>query len=232
MDNQLILEFDTLEENSISSIEYNLKHGGPLHVVFNQLLDFTSKNERPIVKASSQSIPNDIRSLHRVSKKNNLYDKVCPHFFTKDENIEPVWSKTLTYINKLRKFGRCMSPDFSIFENMVKEQRHWNSFRNKYLTALWQKMGIDVIPAPSWGKDSDYEYYMEGWPKHSLIAINSTGISNDIHNRHLFLDGYYAMIDILKPEHILRYGPYVEGEYSDISTYYPNDARKEVVHGY
>ncbi len=232
MRHQLTLEFEFPEdENHNQVLELNLSTLGPLHMVFNQFINFTSRYQQPIVKPAKSALPDKISALYRIANKYDKYALTCPHFFTKDENIEPAWTRPLSYLAKLQKFGRCMSPDFSIFENMVNEQKKWNSFRNKFLTALWQHFGIDVIAAPSCGDIADIDYYMEGWPKHSLIAINSTGVGTNKHSQYLFLDGYFAMLDILKPTHILRYGACIEGERTDISTYYPNDFRKEVKHG-
>lgn len=227
MNRQLFFDFDFLDENQVVNLDYRFSNQGPLHMVLNQFMDFTSKHEQPIVKPVPVDIPQSICALHRINDIQIGDSDCCPHFFVDDNKIEPAWSRPILYIKKLKRFNRSISPNFFIFENMVEEQKRWNSFRNKFLTALWQSFGINVIPAPSCGKISDVEYYMEGWPKASLIAINSTGIGYDKHNRHLFLTTYNAMIDILKPKHILRYGPFVEGEKKEISTYYSNDAKRK-----
>ena len=114
---------------------------------------------------------------------------------------------------------------------MLQPQKVWNDFRNKFLAALYQFFGIKVIPAPVWGDSKHMEYYMEGWPHHSLIAINSTGVCLDQRSRHIWLDGYNAMLEILQPTHILRYGGFIEGERADISTYYANNNKKGSCYG-
>lgn len=227
-----IWSLDPQEKKQIAEIEIDLSGKGPLHTALNQFVDFTSRYQQPIVKpVTADIIPTAIRALSRMGSAQTGDNGICPHFFVDDSKIEPAWTKPFAFFWKLKKFGRCLSPDFSIFVNMVSEQKRWNSFRNKFLTALWQRWGIDVIAAPSWGDISDIEHYMEGWPTESLIAINSTGIGRDRRNRHQFISGYRAMVDILRPKHILRYGPKVEGELSEISTYYVNDAREEVKNG-
>ena len=35
--------------------------------------------------------------------------------------------------------------------NMLLMQKLWNSFRNKLMTAVFQRNGLNAIPAPSWG---------------------------------------------------------------------------------
>ena len=54
--------------------------------------------------------------------------------------------------------------------------------------------------------------------------IGGLSIERMLNNSNsISLEGYYAMLDILKPIHILRYGAYIEGEQKEISTYYPNN---------
>ena len=229
---QTILEFDPSEDYGLISPKViDLKDLGPLHYRLNELIDFTSANHQPIVRPTQIAIPDEINALYRIVHKKAAYGKVCPHFFTSDKKIDPVWTQPIKYAKTLKSFGMCISPDFSLFSRMVRDQKHWNCFRNKFLSALWQQLGIQVIPAPSWGDLVDLDFYLEGWPKKSIIAINSTGIGHDKQAQYIFLQGYHRACDYLCPTHILRYGIRIEGEYTDISTYYPNDNRKEVAHG-
>jgi hypothetical protein len=94
------------------------------------------------------------------------------------------------------------------------------------MSAFYQHHVIPLIPAPSWGDLNHIELYMEGWPKNSIIAINSTGIGHDKRSRQIWLDGYYAMLDILKPLFILRYGCMIEGEKTEISRFYQNNNKQ------
>ena len=154
-----------------------------------------------------------------MEKKN-----VFGHFYTPDKNIEKVWNRPHSFIKMFRKFGAILSPDFSLLTNMLEMQRLWNDFRNKLLAAFYQKWNVPVIASPSWSSDmKNIERYMDGWPHNSIIAINSTGVCRDKRSRHIWLDGYYAMLSILNPSHILRYGGMIEGERCDISTFYTNN---------
>ena len=54
-----------------------------------------------------------------------------------------------------------------------------------------------------------------------FVAISKA--RRDKRSRHIWLDGYYAMLSILNPSHILRYGGMIEGERCDISTFYTNN---------
>ena len=205
---------------------------GPLHSVLCRGIEFTGKYQFPIVQPTYSDPPAHIASVHRLrGKPDSVLHKICGHFFTADSNIEPFWNYPFRYLQWLKKLDRVISTDFSLYTNMMQMQKLWNSFRNKLMSAFFQRNGIDVIPAPSWGDLDNMELYMEGWPKESLIAINSTGVGLDKRCRHIWLEGYYAMLDILKPIHIIRNGAYIEGERKEISTFYPNNNKQGYRYG-
>ena len=220
-------EYDeTSTTNSI--IEESVQTIGPLHLHLCRGLNFTSQNQYPIVQPYIGIIPEIMQSVHRLIRKPDSYlEQCCGSFFTIDSNFERFWTYPYRYLNFLRKLQCVLSTDFSIYTNMLQMQKLWNSFRNKLMSAFYQHNGIPVVPAPSWGDLKYIELYMEGWPKNSMIAINSTGIGRDRRSRHIWLDGYYAMLDLLKPIFILRYGCMIEGEKKEISRFYPNNNKQD-----
>ncbi len=220
-------EYDeTSTTNSI--IEESVQTIGPLHLHLCRGLNFTSQNQYPIVQPYIGIIPEIMQSVHRLIRKPDSYlEQCCGSFFTIDSNFERFWTYPYRYLNFLRKLQCVLSTDFSIYTNMLQMQKLWNSFRNKLMSAFYQHNGIPVVPAPSWGDLKYIELYMEGWPKNSIIAINSTGIGRDRRSRHIWLDGYYAMLDLLKPIFILRYGCMIEGEKKEISRFYPNNNKQD-----
>ena len=223
-------EYETSNEDSY--LIEDIKTLGPLHLSICKGIYFTGKNQFPIVKPFSGSLPEDICSVHRLrNKPDSFLNKLCGHFFTSDTHIEPFWRYPFRYLHWLKKYGCIISPDFSIYTNMVLMQKLWNSFRNKLLSAFYQRNGINLIPSPSWGDLMNIDLYMEGWPQKSVIAINSTGIGLDKRCQYIWLEGYNAMLDILKPIHIIRYGAYIEGERKEISIYYPNNNKPNYRYG-
>lgn len=197
---------------------------GPLHSALCKGIEFTGRNQFPIVEPYIGQLPEVLCSVHRLLRKpDSLLSTQCGHFFTSDSHIEPFWKYPYRYIQWLRKLGFVISTDFSLYTNMLLMQKLWNSFRNKLMTAFFQRNGLNAIPAPSWGDLPNIELYMEGWPKGSIVAINSTGVGLDKRCRYTWLEGYNAMLSILKPIHIIRYGAYIEGERKEMSTYYPNN---------
>lgn len=96
-------------------------------------------------------------------------------------------------------------------------------FANKLLAAVLQKEGLKVIPNISWLCGVDAKISFDGWPKDSVIAINSTGINRNKRKKYKWLKMYEQMLCELSPKHILRYGVKIKGEEESISTYYPNE---------
>ena len=221
---QKILPLDYENPKDDSCLIENYKTLGPLNSALCKGIEFTSKNQFPIVEPNNGNMPKVLCSVHRLRKKpDSLLHNICAHFYTSDSNFESFWNYPFRSIRFLQQLGAVLSTDYSLYSNMLLMQKMWNSFRNKLMSAFFQRNNINLIPAPSWGDIENIDLYMEGWPKGSLIAINSTGIGRDKRCQHIWLEGYYAMLDILKPIHILRYGGFIEGERKEISTYYPNN---------
>ena len=210
---------------AIDTITEKIPALGPLHLRICEGLDFTSEYEMPIVRPEFVEPPYDIKAFHRLKGiSENVKKDFFGHFYTLDRHFESVWNRPYSFIPLFRKLGGIISPDYSILDNMLKEQRFWNDFRNKLLSAFYQRWNIPVIASPVWCSDmKNIMRFMDGWPHNSIVAVNSTGVCRDKRSRHIWLDGYFAMIDILKPTHILRYGGKIEGELCEISTYYTNN---------
>ena len=68
-----------------------------------------------------------------------------------------------------------------------------------------------------------YDICFDGYPKNSIIAINSTGCVQDKRSKELWHAGYEEVIKRLNPKHIVRYGAKLDGEMESISTYFNND---------
>jgi len=229
---QKIIPFDFGDSNDNGVLSENVSALGPLNLNICKGINFTSNNQFPIVSPYNGAIPNGLCSVHRLSKKQESFlNNLGGIFFTKDSNFEAYWTHPYKYLPFLRKFQCILSTDFSLYTNMLLIQKIWNSFRNKLMSAFYQRNSIPLIPAPSWGDLKYIDLYMEGWPTNSIIAINSTGIGKDKRCRHIWLDGYHAMLDILKPVYILRYGSMIEGEITEISKFYPNNNKPDFRYG-
>lgn len=174
IDIQTSIPFVTdIDHEILPVVSESFSNSGPLHFELCKGLDFTSKNQLPIVNRADFAIPERMSTYHRIKNVNrkNLSGS-CVHFFVDDSHIEPLWKHPRLYAKILLRFDTVLSPDFSVFMNMLRIQKWWNDYRNKFLAAHLQRYGVNIIPAPSWADIEDIERYAEGWPKHSLIAIN------------------------------------------------------------
>lgn len=203
---------------------------GVLNQCICQCLSTTGRYEMPVVKAINCSIPNDIVALYRIDRCK--VEGSIPHFYIEDSKFESTWTSPRKSLDKIARYPMVISPDFSVYENLAFPQKLWNIFRNKALAAWWQYNGLNVIPNVSWLYGKDYAISFDGWPKHSVIAVNSTGVNGDERCKIMWMEGYKVMLETLRPIHILRNGVKIEGEAELISTYYDNDNRKFARYGW
>lgn len=186
-----------------------------------QNLTFTSDYQHPKIDAVTGMLKYDIVAYHRCS---SLATKdVCPHFFTKDRNFIYALRHPKRMLAFLLNYPCTIGPDLSVWPTMVRSTKERNIFLNKMFTAWWQYNGIIAYPNIVWSERMPYELCFDGFPVGSIVAVNSTGIGRDYHAQKVWINGYYAMLDALKPTHIIRYGAKQKGEDESISTYFPND---------
>lgn len=192
-------------------------------------VSFTNRYNMPIIQPYLGEIPKKVLSFNRA--RAHTPKDAAVHFYVADVFFECVWNRPEVYLPRLQEFPFVISTDFSLYSDMLAPEVIWNTFRNKLLCAWWQKHGVNVIPNISWGREWSYDFVLEGYPKDSIIAINSTGIGTDKIAKKLWLNGYQRILKDLRPIHILRYGAAQDGEDMSISTFYKNDNFNGAVYG-
>lgn len=132
-------------------------------------------------------------------------ESIGVHFFLHDYQFERVWNYPDRYVDVLKQFAYVLSPQFSTYEDMPKVTRIYNVYRNRWCGRYWQEHGIKVIPTFAYGGDENFEWCLDGLPKHSTIAISTMG-----DGRWGKFKGIYNVWDKiqeeLEPETILLYG--------------------------
>ena len=132
-------------------------------------------------------------------------ENIGVHFFLHDYQFERVWNYPDRYIDILKRFAFVLSPQFSTYEDMPLVTKLYNIYRNRWCGRFWQEWGIKVIPTFAWGGDEEFEWCLDGLPKHSTIAVSTIG-----DGRWGNFSGLYKMWDTiqerLEPETILLYG--------------------------
>lgn len=152
-------------------------------------------------------------------------------FYEPDTNFARVLHNPKRYVEPLKKFTCVVGPDFSQKIGMDPFVNFSNNWWNKALTAYFQSKGIFMIANVTWSDPSSYSYAFVGIPKHSVIAINCTGIKGNHAAMYLWRKGYEEALRVLQPVLIIRYGDKMPGEREDISVYYENINLKNLRNG-
>lgn len=213
-------EADKQEELENEGIETFLNQVDDTLLFMTMSVTMTSENEMPIVTPYAGPIPKDILGLYRTSDSTPA--DTAPHFFFSDKKIRSFWNKPFATEKKLEKFNSSISLDFSMTAEMSRPQKIYSAFLNKLWAAWLQSRGHNVIPNVSFPNEYWENYWIEGWPKHSIIAISSVGVARH-GNPELWLKGVERIRKELQPTHILRYGPIVPGESQENCIYFNND---------
>ena len=144
---------------------------------------------------------------------------IC-HFYYDDFKFISAWREPEKYIDKLRKFKAVIAPDFSLYTDFPRALQILACYRRQWCAAYWQSLGIDVIPDVIWGDKKSYDYCFLGLPKHSVVAVSTVGVSNDLdwngQGGDIFKDGYLEMMNRLEPTKVIFYGTMPSGLPGDI----------------
>lgn len=128
------------------------------------------------------------------------------HFFLDDYRFERVWRMPWRYIPRLKNFSVVLSPDFSLYTDMPTAMKIWNVYRSRLLGQMMQRAGCRVVPTVSWAEAESYEYCFDGLPSDSTVAVSTVGAMYSNGCRKLFVRGFEAMAEKLRPEKIIVYG--------------------------
>jgi hypothetical protein len=159
------------------------------------------------------------------AKTSHDFEKTI-HFFLDDYQFERVWNYPILYIPILKKFAGALSPDFSLYTGFPEPLCIYNTFRNRFLGALWQAKGITVLPTISWSDEYSFAYCFSGVEKKSSVAISTIGIKDDDAD-DLFRHGYQALLKAIDPEVIYIYGNELSGLSGEV-VYFQSFARQSL----
>lgn len=155
---------------------------------------------------SQQLLPHDVVSFN---ERNSIKDpsKHWLDFFIDDPLFESCWNefdkcilaespenkylwRSLDrYISIFEKYEGVIGTDFSMFPEMLPDQRNWNCARNRIFAYRLQQYGIPCIPVASWCCEEDWAWCFDGLPTNSTIAVSTNGCYNSKAARDLFRRG-------------------------------------------
>lgn len=172
-------------------------------------LDYTDLSndfwQMPVIK-NDNHVPTDLIGFKYTLQSSEEDYKLGVHFYTDDYQFERVWNQPEKYVSLLRKFDCIISPDFSIYTDMPIPMMIWNTYRNRWLGAYFQSMGIKVIPNVNYAYENTYQFAFEGIPKGSIIARSTTSLTHAEEQQKMFRDGMEECIRRIEPSKILIYG--------------------------
>lgn len=177
--------------------------------------------EMPSIDPYDGPVPSRLVGFNEAKCEKEHYGTV--HFYLDDSLFECVWNNTSKYVPLLKKYESIIGPDFSQYTDMTYDERYYNAWRNRTLTAHFQSYGINMITNVTWSLPDSYSYSFTGIPKHSIIAVNCTAIRGYNLSKYLWMKGYEEMLRQLEPRLIIRYGDRMPNENESISVYFPNE---------
>lgn len=149
------------------------------------------------------------------------------HFFVDDYQFERVWNDPEKYVDILAKYQCILSPDFSLYTDMVMPLKIWNVYRSRFIGAYYQSQGIEVIPTVSWAEEETFQFCFEGIEPGGTVAVSTIGVKEQDDAFEIWKSGMDAMIERLHPKTILVYGGALDYDYKDINVvYYDNQVLK------
>lgn len=135
--------------------------------------------------------------------KCKLSQNTAVHFFQDDYKFESIWNRPLRYIDKFRRCGLIVQPDFSMYTDFPIIIQMYNKYRNHWLARFYSDRGIKVLPYVMWSTPESYEWCFDGMPKGSVVSVTTNGTLRDRAAHNYFLRGFAEMQKRLWPKKII-----------------------------
>jgi hypothetical protein len=163
-----------------------------------------NSGKMPLIKKQQINLENfryiGFQNIKKQDTKNAISKTVG--YFLQDYKFEGVRRRPWNYTERLRQYKQVLSPDFSCYSDMSKDEQWVSIFLNRLIGAYWQKQGLFVIPTVTWGGEKTFEFCFDGVEKESIVAISTIGTSK---NRAGFMAGFIRMCEMINPEKVICY---------------------------
>lgn len=106
----------------------------------------------------------------------------------------------------MRRFAGVITPDFSTYQDMPAALKIYNTYRMRAFGYWLGKQGLQVINNVRWGTPETYKYSFDGIEQNSMVCISSLSSLGTKSDAERFTEGLAAMVETLRPSHILFYG--------------------------
>lgn len=168
-------------------------------------LNLVGKNELPEVKPYKGAIPKSI-TPYTMKRKGDKTGAI--HFFIDDYHYAGmyVWGHLSQFTRGLFDYQSIIAPDYSLYLDQSRTLNLFQIYQNRVVTAIWQQMGLNVIPSVSWGNADSLEYCFDALPQNSVLAIGGVGCAHRTSMIELWEYGVKQTIERLQPSALIIYG--------------------------
>lgn len=177
---------------------------------------YVGKYDFPAVEEKKITLPKYIVPFSEREKiKDEVKKDVALHFFIPDEDFLEFLNYPEEHLDEIKEFAGVISPDLTIYTNMVIVQQLYRCFLNRVYTFFFQKHGINVIPNVSWGKPSTFEFCFDGLPKDSIYAISTYESLEDEESCKALKEAIAVILEKLNPKLMVVYGKMPDNIFAD-----------------
>lgn len=135
--------------------------------------------------------------------------------FVEDYYLERFWNRPTYYAKKFSDTAAVMSPDYSLLIGMPDPLLRYNVYRNRFVGAIWQREGLNVIPTVSWSDVASFEFCFKGIEVGSIVAVSNTGCKT-LEQKKFFDAGFNEMKKRIRPQKIIfQCSHRLRADYSD-----------------
>ena len=140
----------------------------------------------------------------------------------------------MTYIEKIKEFECALTPDFSLYMDMPRAMKIWNTYRSRLIGQMMQDNGIEVIPTINWAEKETYDFCFAGIPKGSIVSRSTLSCKKDEALKEMWCNGCDEMLRRLEPRAIVLYGGRIDGyDFGDTEVIeYDNHVTKQMRENY
>lgn len=159
----------------------------------------------PEVKPYKGAIPKSI-TPYTMKRKGDKTGAI--HFFIDDYHYAGMylWGHLSQFTRGLSDYQSIIAPDYSLYLDQSRTLNLFQIYQNRVVTAIWQQMGLNVIPSVSWGNADSFDYCFDALPQQSVLAIGGVG---NVHHKtmtELWEYGVRLTIERLHSVELIIYG--------------------------
>lgn len=181
--------------------------------------------QMPILKATKH-IPKDLISFNYVLNTDAFEKGV--HFYIDDYQFERIWNNPHVYMDRLKKFDCCLTPDFSLYTDMPVAMQVWNVYRSRLIGQIMQDYGIVVIPTLSWCRKDSFKFCFDGIEPGGVVSVSTIGVKEDPEATQLWVAVMDEAMKRLKPSHVVVYGGDIGYEFKCGASYIANHNAEKI----